>query len=68
MPRSTWYHNINALKRVDRHTGLKYKIREIYHYHNGRYGYRRITLSLRKQGVLVHMNCPTLWVSPETGP
>ncbi|MCD3902683.1 IS3 family transposase [Escherichia coli] len=51
MPRSTWYHNINALKRVDRHARLKDKIREIYHYHNGRYGYRRITLSLRKQGV-----------------
>lgn len=54
MSRSTWYHNINALKRVDRHTGLKDKIREIYHYHKGRYGYRRITLSLRKLGLLVN--------------
>ncbi|MBB1585142.1 IS3 family transposase [Serratia sp. OS31] len=54
MSRSTWYHNMNALKRVDRHAGLKDKIREIYHYHKGRYGYRRITLSLRKQGVLVN--------------
>lgn len=45
---------MNALKRVDRHAGLKDKIREIYHYHKGRYGYRRITLSLRKQGVLVN--------------
>ncbi|EFI2769852.1 transposase [Escherichia coli O104] len=54
MPRSTWYHNINALKRVGRHARLKDKIREIYHYHNGRYGYRRITLSLRKQGVGKH--------------
>ncbi|EIQ4654087.1 TPA: transposase [Escherichia coli] len=68
MPRSTWYHNINALKLVDRHTGLKDKIREIYHYHNGRYGYRRITLSLRKQGVLVNMNCPTLWGQPRNWP
>lgn len=54
MSRSTWYHNINALKRVDRHAGLKDKIREIYHYHKGRYGYRRITLSLRKLGLLVN--------------
>ena len=45
---------MNALKRVDRHAGLKDKIREIYLYHKGRYGYRRITLSLRKQGVLVN--------------
>lgn len=54
MSRSTWYHNMNALKRVDRHAGLKDKIREIYHHHKGRYGYRRITLSLRKQGLLVN--------------
>ncbi len=45
---------MNALKRVDRHAGLKDKIREIYHYHKGHYDYRRITLSLRKQGVLVN--------------
>ncbi|KDX18426.1 hypothetical protein AC45_3971 [Escherichia coli 2-210-07_S3_C3] len=25
MSRSTWYHNMNALKRVDRHAGLKDK-------------------------------------------
>lgn len=54
MSRSTWYHNMNALKQVDRHAGLKDKIREIYHYHKGRYGYRRVTLSLRKQGLLVN--------------
>jgi len=54
MSRSTWYHNMNALKQVDRYAGLKDKIREIYHWHKGRYGYRRITLSLRKQGMLVN--------------
>ena len=53
MSRSTWYYNMNALKQVDRHAGLKDKIREIYAWHKGRYGYRRITLSLRKQGLLV---------------
>lgn len=45
---------MNALKRVDRHVGLKDKIREIYHSLKGRYGYRRITISLRKQGLLVN--------------
>lgn len=54
MSRSTWYHNMNALKRVDCHAELKNKISEIYHYHKGRYGYRRITLTLRKQGLLVN--------------
>lgn len=54
MSRSTWYHNMDALKRVDRHAELKDKISEIYHCHKGRYGYRRSTLSLRKQGLLVN--------------
>jgi len=54
MPCSTWYYNINALKRVDRNAELKDKISEIYHCHKGRYDYRRVTLSLRKQGLLVN--------------
>ncbi|WP_227541175.1 IS3 family transposase [Klebsiella pneumoniae] len=41
---------MNALKQGDRYAGLKENIRKIYHYHKGRYGYRRITLVLRKQG------------------
>ena len=51
MSRSTWYYNMNALKQGDRYAGLKENIRKIYHYHKGRYGYRRITLALRKQGL-----------------
>ncbi|VCZ70461.1 Putative transposase (identified by ISEscan HMM) [Klebsiella pneumoniae] len=43
-------YNMNALKQGDRYAGLKENIRKIYHYHKGRYGYRRITLALRKQG------------------
>lgn len=54
MSRSTWYYNMNALKQVDRCAGLKDKISEIYHYHKGRYGYRRVTLSLRRLGLLVN--------------
>ena len=54
MPRSTWYHNMHALTQVDKYAELKAKIREIYHYHKGRYGYRRITLALRKQGLSVN--------------
>lgn len=54
MPRSTWYYHLSALKRPDKHASLKGKIGEIYHYHKGRYGYRRVTLSLRKQGWVVN--------------
>ncbi|WP_302018251.1 IS3 family transposase [Klebsiella pneumoniae] len=54
MSRSTWYYNMNALKQGDRYAGLKENIRKIYHYHKGRYGYRRITLALRKQGLRIN--------------
>ncbi|UAY94532.1 IS3 family transposase [Dickeya dadantii] len=54
MSRSTWYHNISAMKRTDKHAGLKARIGDIYHHHKGRYGYRRITLSLRKEGIAVN--------------
>ncbi|WP_430996499.1 IS3 family transposase, partial [Klebsiella pneumoniae] len=52
--RSTWYYNMNALKQGDRYAGLKENIRKIYHYQKGRYGYRRITLVLRKQGLRIN--------------
>lgn len=54
MSRSTWYYNVSALKQGDRHAALKVRISEIYHYHKGRYGYRRVTLSLKRQGVEVN--------------
>ncbi|WON78551.1 IS3 family transposase [Serratia sp. UGAL515B_01] len=52
--RSTWYYNVNALRQSDKYTALKSKIREIYHHHKGRYGYRRITFSLRRLGMIVN--------------
>jgi putative transposase len=50
MARSTWYHNLSALKRMDKYADIKRQIRDIYFYHKGRYGYRRITFILKKQG------------------
>uniref|UniRef100_UPI001114304F IS3 family transposase n=1 Tax=Candidatus Pantoea varia TaxID=1881036 RepID=UPI001114304F len=52
MARSTFYHNLCALRKTDKHQILKERILEIYLHHNGRYGYRRITLTLR------HGGCP----------
>lgn len=48
MARSTFYHNLSALRKADKHLALKELILDIYHYHKGRYGYRRITLALRR--------------------
>nr|WP_148718528.1 IS3 family transposase [Escherichia sp. KTE52] len=54
MPRSTWYHNFNRLKCPDPYADLKKQISEIYQYHKGRYGYRRITVSLRRTGLRIN--------------
>ena len=54
MPRSTFYYHLNRLKQPDKYAQTKAKIAEIYHSHKGRYGYRRITLELRKLGTLIN--------------
>lgn len=49
MARSTWYYHMKTASRKDKYAMLKDKIREIYQPHKGRYGYRRITISLKRQ-------------------
>ena len=50
LARSTFYYQVNALQAHDQHAGLKERIRKIYEFHKGRYGYRRITSALRQMG------------------
>jgi len=52
--RSTFYYQLKALDRGERHAGLKEKIRTLYEHHKGRYGYRRITAAIRQAGELVN--------------
>ncbi len=54
--RSSFYYNIKILQgdSNDRWTNVKDKIRSIYSKHKGRYGYRRITLQLRNEGLVVN--------------
>ena len=42
------------MKTPDKYFDVKEQISEIYHRHKGRYGYRRITLELRKAGTLIN--------------
>ena len=53
MARSSFYYHLEALKGVDKYEQIKLEIKEIYHKHFGRYGYRRITTELRKIGHLI---------------
>ncbi len=50
MARSTFYYHIKASKSPDKYADTKVLIAKIYHEHRGRYGYRRITAELVRQG------------------
>ncbi|MFI9653074.1 IS3 family transposase [Guyparkeria sp. GHLCS8-2] len=50
MSRSVYYYWCRASARPDRYADEKRRIAAIFHQHRGRYGYRRITWTLRRQG------------------
>lgn len=54
LARSTYYYQLKVLRAGDRYTVLKQRIRAIYEFHRGRYGYRRITAVVRQAGELVN--------------
>lgn len=54
MARSSFYYHLKSLKGADKYEKIKLEIKEIYHKHFGRYGYRRITTELRKIGHLIN--------------
>lgn len=54
LARSTFYYQLTASKAGDRHEELKERIQRVYAEHKGRYGYRRITATLRQTGTLIN--------------
>jgi len=54
LPRSTYYHQRKALKAGDKRAPLKAQIQGIQEQHKGRYGYRRVTATLRNAGQVVN--------------
>ena len=54
LPKSVYYYHHKALNVPCADAPLKSQIQNIYHQHKGRYGYRRITLTLRLSGVTVN--------------
>lgn len=54
LARSSFYYQQKALRAGDKHHDLKTQIREIFDRHRGRYGYRRVTAELRRQGLAVN--------------
>ena len=58
LSRSTFYYHLKKAQKTDKYAEIKEHIAEIYHNHKGRYGYRRITLELRRKGT--HINHKTV--------
>ena len=53
MGRSSCQYQVEAMRRPDKHAGPRRRISEIFAASNGRYGYRRIRLGPRSEGVRV---------------
>lgn len=51
MPRSSFYYHLSLLQADDKYADLKQRISDIYHHHKGRYGYRRITQTLKNENL-----------------
>jgi len=58
MARSTFYYHLKRLSVEDKYKETKARILSIFHEHKGRYGYRRVTIELRKE--IPHINHKTV--------
>ncbi len=54
MAKSTYYYHISRLKEHNKHEDIRSRIISIFNRHKGRYGYRRITEELYKEGFLTN--------------
>ena len=54
MARSTLYYHLKVMGRAEKYQHIMEEITSIYQRHKGRYGYRRITLALRRCGYLIN--------------
>lgn len=54
MARSTYYYHLRLLTLPDKDKSIKDSIITTYHSHKGRYGYRRITLELRNNSLIIN--------------
>ena len=54
LKRSTYYYQLSIQNRADKYSSVKAEIAKIFHETKGRYGYRRVTLELRNNGICVN--------------
>lgn len=54
MARSSFYYHQKAFDKKDKYGEVKTLIKQIYQRHRGRFGYRRITLIMKQQGIVIN--------------
>lgn len=54
MARSTFYYYSKKVSQKDKYEQVKIQINKVYHIHKGRFGYRRITLQLKRDGMVIN--------------
>lgn len=54
MARSTYYYTLSAIRKPDKYSDARVKLNELHVEHQGRYGYRRLTSELRKEGITLN--------------
>jgi len=54
LPRATYYYHANRLIQPDKYIQIREQITHIFHEHQGRYGYRRITMELRNRSYTIN--------------
>lgn len=54
LARSTFYYHLKRLQAGQAEDAAQSRIRQIFHAHRGRYGYRRVTMTLHRQGLQIN--------------
>ena len=54
MARSSYYYRLRLMGTPDKYAHIRKRIKELHQRHRGRYGYRRLTASLRQEGYLIN--------------
>ena len=54
LPRATFYYHAKRMVQEDKYANIKTKLTELFHEHQGRYGYRRITDELHNQNFAIN--------------
>ena len=54
LKKSTYYYHLQKWVKPDKYQAIKERIQTLFHYHKGRYGYRRISLALRNEGFFIN--------------